>query len=366
MSSTPRNSPWTSVGLVLLTVLFCLGTLEAGLRIRAGYGSFRIDGYYEPDEGTYRLKKNASQTVRWPTTTFSVHTCDLGFRNSQPGPRHFGQRPYVAVLGASEVFGDGLNYEQSFIGVFAEHMKRRSFDVVNLAVGGHSLDEQARLFGEFSRSGQPAPAEVLIVLNPLLMQEYDKDHREVTVHRGHLFGRDWKMAYAKVILQKVSLTYTFLRDRFRNIQQKYFNRADYAAGYYEKMYSKQNPLHAPARREDFLRHLRNLEDDIVRLKATPVCVYCPTPGGFMLAKLKAQGQVNPQEVDTDFFRQLAKSHCLERGVRFVDLEPPLQKLFDKGEKLNIDLDSHFNAATSRVVGDALFAALDPAKPGAPK
>jgi hypothetical protein len=43
----------------------------------------------------------------------------------------------------------------------------------------------------------------------------------------------------------------------------------------------------------------------------------------------------------------------------VDLEPMLQERYDRGEKLNFDLDAHFNGPTSKAVGEYLYQSLAP-------
>lgn len=116
----------------------------------------------------------------------------------------------------------------------------------------------------------------------------------------------------------------------------------------------------PGKKEDFLKHLEDLEDYIRGLEATPICAYFPTVGGFMLNKLKKQGKLDEGTFDTEFFVDLVQTHCRAEGIQFVNLEPMLEQMYDKGEKLNLDLDSHFNAPTSRVIGEYLYGALKPA------
>ncbi len=105
--------------------------------------------------------------------------------------------------------------------------------------------------------------------------------------------------------------------------------------------------------------MRQLEQRIRGLGATPVCVYAPTVGGFLLNALKAQGKLDPSVFDTEFFAELARRHCTTEGIQFVDLEPLLQRKYDAGEKLNFDMDAHFNRPTSRAIGEYLYDALRP-------
>src|SRR5688572_4585062 len=151
--------------VVSCTLLLCLFMLEFGLRIIGRYRMGQVDGYLEAGGLSYVLKKNASKTVIWPGFSWNVYTCDRGFRASRPGPRNLSQ-PYYAVLGSSDAFGNGLDYEKTFVGVLDEKMDTHGIDIVNMAIGGQHLQEQAALFKQFARSTTNHPAGVLIFFNP--------------------------------------------------------------------------------------------------------------------------------------------------------------------------------------------------------
>ena len=75
--------------------------------------------------------------------------------------------------------------------------------------------------------------------------------------------------------------------------------------------------------------------------------------------LKAKGKIDGSLFDTQFFADLIENYCKAEGVRYIDLHPPVQARYDKGEKLNFDADGHFNGPTSRIVGEYLYDALKP-------
>jgi hypothetical protein len=114
-----------------------------------------------------------------------------------------------------------------------------------------------------------------------------------------------------------------------------------------------------------LKRLKELEDFIRVHGSTPVCVYAPTVGGFTLDRLRKEGKIDGQSFDTQFFVELVQKHCDSERIQLINLEPMLQQKYDKGEKLNFDLDSHFNQPTSKAIGEYLYRALKPA-PKAPK
>jgi hypothetical protein len=340
--------------------VLCLAILEVGLRATGRYRIGSVGGFWEQGGVSYRLKKNVTKRIEWPAMSFTVHTDELGFRYKRTGPRSLGTKPYWAVLGSSEVFGNGLDYEQTFVGVLGEKLERDGIDVVNMGVGGHHLLEQKAIFEAYTSSATSQPHKVIIVLNPLLIGGYDDIHENTIVKMGELFPDDsWRLPLAKTILSDLSADYRFFRDKFRNAQMNYFTHGDLSLSFYLERYSKKLPIRTAPKTEDFLRHMRTLEQRIRGLGATPVCVYSPAVGGFLLNKLKADGKLDGNLFETEFFVDLTQRHCAAEGIQFINLEPMLQKMYDRGEKLNFDADAHFNGPTSRVIGEYLYDALKP-------
>jgi len=345
--------------MVFATLAVCLGMLEIGLRVTGRFIGNSLTGYYAQGKTSYRLSKNVSKTVHWPTTTFTVNTDQMGFRSQKAGPRELGRKPYYAVLGSSDAFGDGLSYEQTFVGVFAENMEPHGIDVVNMGVGGHALDEQSDILKEYADSAKIMPEQVIICLNPRMIFEFDERHERVVVRHGNLFSKsNWRFLYLRRILESDFASYCFFRDAFRNIQLRYFNRRDFDTDFWVETYSTMNSIRSPKRTKVFLEHLKQLENYIRSLKATPVCVYCPTVGGFVLNKMKAEGMWKGPEFDTAFYPELLQAHCKAEGIQLINGEPILQKLYDQGKTLNLKLDAHFNSGTSHAVGELLYSALE--------
>ena len=355
----------TKLVLVLLTLAVCLAMLEIGLRVTGRYKMGRISGYLEQGAISYVLQRNASKTVFWPGMSWRVYTSDLGFRAERPGVRPLGDKPYYAVLGSSEVFGNGLDYEHTFPGVLAQKIQPAGLDLLNLAIPGHHFMEQDAVFRQFAASTKYKPEVVLICLNPLFIGGYDDIHENTAVRMGELFPREhWKLPLARMILGNSLATYSFFRDAIRNAQAKYLPSKDFALSFYVERYSTRHRFRNPEKTYDFLQRLKNLEAYIRSLNARPVCVYLPTVGGFALNELKAKGQLDPgiESFDTEFFVELARKHCEAEGVQFINAEPMLQKMYDAGQTLNFRGDAHFNEPASRAIGELLYQSLGPAVP----
>jgi hypothetical protein len=353
--------PAMANGLAVLgTLALCFAILEVGLRISGRYRIGSFGGFLEQGGLSYRLKANTTKRLEWPKVTFTVYTDDHGFRYRRTGTRAIGGKPYYAVLGSSEVFGNGLDYDQTFIGVLSGKLESDGIDVVNLAIPGHHLLEQISIFDAYASSATVQPQKVIIVLNPLFVGNYDDLQKNTVVKMGQLVEKDnWRVPLAKKMLDDQSAGYRFFRDRIRNAQATYFPRQDHDLSFYLERYSKKYPIRTAERTKDFLRQMKDFEQRIRDLGATPVCVYAPTVGGFLLNELKAGGKLDGSLFDTEFFVDLAQRHCAAEGIQFVNLEPLLQKRYDRGEKLNFDSDAHFNGPTSLVIGEYLYDALNP-------
>jgi hypothetical protein len=339
-------------------VLLCFGMLEIGLRAIGRYRLDRLDGYFAQTGLSYGLRQNVSRRVFWPTFSFVVNTDQYGARAKTPGPRQLGDKPYYAILGSSEVFGNGLDYEKTFVGVFADKMATQQIEIVNLAVAGHHLSEQEHRLREFIATVDAKPSVVVINLNPLLIGGYDVVGSNVIVRQGELFDRDnWRLAFAKVMLANASAVYCFLRDSIRKVQLRYFQRPDYSLDFYVERYSTNHPIRRPEKKTDFLKRLEQLEDYIRSFGAVPVVTYVPTSAEFLLDDLKQRGQLGDKPFDTEFFGKLAERHSAEAGVKFINFRPLLRKRYLQGHKLNFDLDAHFDGPTSLVMGDFMYSSF---------
>ena len=359
-AAQPRASRLGSVVAVLITIVVCLLILEFGLRWIGRYHVGDTEGYLAQEGPYYGLKKNAAKRVEWPNVRWNVYTDEYGFRAQETGPHDLDSKPYYAFLGASDVFGNGLDYEKSWVGVFAAKVAADQMELANLGVAGHHLLEQtARLKLSQTMLKHP-PKYVVIALNPLLIGGYDDVHASLVVKHGELFEKDnWRVPLVKMVLARQSAAYSFVRDGIRNTQTRYFERPDFSLDFYIQRYSTKLAVRRPEKMADYFRHLEELENYVRCIGATPLEIYVPATGGFLLNKLKAEGKVDGSLFDTNFFRDISQRHAAEVGITYLDLEPMLQERYDRGEKLNFDHDGHFNGPTAKAVGEYLYQFLSP-------
>ena len=211
--------------------------------------------------------------------SFTVYTSDLGFRVKAPGRQVIGQKPYYVALGASDVFGNGLDYEETFVGTLGNKLERHGVDVLNMGVAGHHLQEQVALFKQFVSSSRTPPRAVILFFNPLLIGGYDDNHENVVVKRGDLFPQDkWRVALLRKTLSNSSAAYCFFRDSIRSLQRRFSQREEFALSFYIEKFSTKHPIRTPERSKDFLQNLDAFEQYVRGLKAELIYVFMSSCG----------------------------------------------------------------------------------------
>jgi hypothetical protein len=339
--------------VVLPTVLLCVALLEIGLRLQGRLPSNVTDGIFEAYGTAYRLKPNQSKLSRTPSFTCTINTNSLGFRDRAPGPRRL-DRPYIAWMGDSATFANGVEYEESFVGRFGQASEQRGIEVVNMAVGGHHLGEQEDVLRDFLATAPRRPERVVFVFTPQLMALFEKRHHDLVVKSGYGFPRDsWMGPYLVVMLGNASSAYCFFRDGVRRLQGKLWHKGPETAADMLQMYARAHPATSPeatARLEERITQL----DERIRAAGSPVVhVYLPTTADLRVEEfLKLTGR-SAAEYDFDHYRDLLRRQSARSGVQLVDLTEVLKAEQAKGRPLGFSQDMHYNAPAQVQIAQAL-------------
>jgi hypothetical protein len=353
-----RKTVWSVLRAAFLivfpTILACLVILEIGLRLSGRVPSNTSDGIFEQFHNSYRLKKNITKISRTPVYSCVIHVNELGFRDRSTGPRALGPAPYDLFLGESLTFGNGLDYDQTFVGLYARARMSQGTDVVNLAVGGHKLLDQEALFHDFSQAVAKMPSRVIICFSPLLIEGFDQPYADIVIKNGYIFQKDnWLIPYVRIVMGNTSAAYCLFRDDIRKIQTRVSNYNARVARELMDFYSKDNRLSDPAVSERLESSLARLDGLIKGVGAESVYVYLPLSTDFMLDDLVRQAGKNPGDFDVYFYLKLIGKHCRKSGIPLIDVSPALEELYRKGQILNFVRDAHYNAPASQVIADAI-------------
>lgn len=136
--------------ILLVTTCLCVVILEISLRLVYGYGyldrpfMYRKFHQYDPEIGPI-LSPNREGMFRTAEGDrfYSVKINADGFRGGDLVDR---QTPKIAVLGDSFIFGYGVDQEDVFSTILD---KMTAADVINLGIGGTSLDQMYLLFTRY-------------------------------------------------------------------------------------------------------------------------------------------------------------------------------------------------------------------------
>jgi hypothetical protein len=346
---------------ICATLLLCFGGLELGLRALGRGPTNMADGIAAQYGDSFRLKKNITKIVKYPAFTYTVRTNAYGFRDASTGPRDLGAKPFCVFLGASDVFGNGVDYEDSFVGIFAAAAAARGLDVLNLAVGGHYFLDQEDLFKDFMAETGLKPRTVFLCVNALHIPKFDRRNRHVVVKSGYVMARRaWPVTYVRLLAGNISSAFCFFRDGIRSIQQRYFRyEVTEKSPEFLQIYDKTNPIRQPARIRQFEDYLDGFEAFCREKGIELAYVYLPLSDSFNLPKMLEQLGMDPDLFDASFYEGLIREHCRRAGARFISPRTALERCLTEGRELRFKLDPHFNPFANKVIGDHLVAELFP-------
>ncbi len=339
-----------------ITVIVCFLLLEIGLRV-TGHGSFNLSlGEYEQHGNSYRLQKNATKFHDWSTSTFTVCTNSLGIRDKNVGERDIGDRPYIVFIGDSQVFGLGVDYEKSFVGVFADYAAEKDIEVLNLATGGHFLQEQEELFKEILEKMPNKPSLLFYTVNASSLNWFDSVHKGILVKNGYVFYRaTWKSAYVKMMLQNNLSFYVFFRDIYWSLNRSWGGTEN------EVRFPKHFDLYTKESRLYDAETVRKLEDHINRFQSycdelgiRTVYLYLPIVDSFTIREIVTQLGRDPDEYDTSIYQRFMVDYCARHEHLYLDPKPVLKEYYDQGEELDLGRDPHYNDFSNRIVGEYII------------
>ncbi len=344
---------------VLPTLVVCLFLLEVGLRALGRPPSNTTEGIFEQRGTGYGLKPNMTKVSRLPAFTYVVHTDANGFRAPAPGPRPIGAKPWFAFLGDSITFGNGVAYEDSFVGVFAEDAGKLGYEVVNLAVGGHRFSDQEDRLQQTLDAAPRKPVAVVVVFTALFVWAYDQRDRDILVVNGGLFSRhSWRIPYLRALLGDASSAYCLFRDGIRKLQER-ASQGSRSRAFLEPLmiFSRDAEGFGPGVEAQIDERLAKLDARICGAGATPIYVYMPTSPDLRVDEFLALAHRGRDEYDFSRYRDLLARHCERAGDRLVDLGPLLERRKASGAPLAFALDPHYDVPTNRAIGQALAEAI---------
>jgi hypothetical protein len=329
--------------------------LELGLRATGRIPTNTIDGIAEQYGDSFRLKKNITKRFHYPAFSYTVFTDAYGFRDKATGEKDLEAHPFLAFLGASDVFGNGVDFESSFVGVFAQQASQRDFEVVNLAVGGHYFLDQEDLFKDFIKNTGLHPSTVFLCANALHIPKFDRRNHNIIVKNGYAIDKNgWRIAYLRLLAGESSAAYCFFRDGIRRIQERYMNY-ELKEDTYEflQIYSRSNKIRDPERIAEFNNYLTEFAGYCRKNSINLVMVYLPLSDSFNLKEIVKKLGADPENYDSSFYEELIESYCRSNGIKLINIRPILERAHNEGQVIRFKLDPHYNDYANRIIGEFL-------------
>lgn len=345
----------TTICALLPTILICFVVLEIGLRATGRTPSNSTDGFYVQHKQSYRMKKNFTKLIHYPSYTCTIYTNSFGFRDKAIGSRKIGLAPYIVFLGESLTFGNGVDYDQSFVGVFDQLANKHGFEALNLAVGGHGFYEQEEFLQDFLAAVHQMPAKVIICYSPPFLRKIVYAYPDLVVKGGYVFPKEgWIFPYLRIFLGDASAVYCFFRDSFRRIQSRFPSVSSEQMSQILANYSIDNIIRQPSSVEQIEEKLKKLDMFIIDSGAVPIYVYLPLSTDFDAEKFLELSDKPKEMYDFLLYYGLLEEHCKKAQVQLINLFPVLKENYEKGEKLSFMADGHYNISASRIIGETIF------------
>jgi len=343
----------------VFAILFCILILEFGLKNIGRGPNNTHKGIYEAYKDFYKLKKNIKKKIISSSGTYNIYTNSFGFRDMKPGDIELKNKPFYIFLGASDVFGDGMDYEKTFVGIFSDYASTKGIETLNMAVGGQPFIYQVMLLQDFiNKDFSYYPKVVIFCFNDLNIPTFDWRNwksNDIKVVNGDLFdSKGWILTYIKFQFENYSGTYCFLREKYQKLRQKLtsFRTSPYSE--FLDAYSKTNRMHNSDTIDKFESYLKNFEDYCMKYGIIPVYVYMPLADSFRFNEILKEIGKDPEGYDTDYYENLMQRYCEKRKVQLIDLKPLLNEHYNEGRKLRFDLDAHYNIYTNKVIGEYII------------
>lgn len=340
--------------VISLTTGLCVLILEAGLRFLGRMPNRINGGIYEQWGDSFCLRKNMIFYKNEPLPPFYfIITNSFGFRDKQIGERDIDSKDCYVFLGASDVFGNAVNYEDSFVGIFSEAARQKNIEVLNLAVGGHRIQDQEELLQDFLKKQNIKLVKVILCINPSSIASFDSRRSNYFVKNGYGFHvPKLRVQRYRFLIDFFASTFLFFQEHWYKIKANLEDVPEYLT-----VYSKKNRMFEPStikRFENYMDQFRNFCDNI---NAELIYIYLPLIDSFELNDLLIAAKEDTNNYDISLYDKLIVTYCKNRGLKYLNLRPLLIDYHNKGVQLRFETDEHYNIFANQVIGKQLIQKL---------
>lgn len=329
---------------------------EAYFRALGDAPSAAMGGLYiQFGSDNFKLAPSIDTQASLYVGTVSVHTDGLGLRcdSARRFAVHSGDSLDVLLVGDSQGFGNGVDFENSLSGTVIQGLARRGYRAANSSVGGHHLGSQFELVTWLVEDQHVKVSHFVLMLTPALIGSDDEYNHATVGKDGRLYGkgRENSTLYGRVRLwsQTHLVAYGRVRDALRNLGLEPSADNDEIFQLYQTRDRAADPLF-----QDQVRRLK----EFARLHgATVDLVYVPFVNEVDFGAIQRAAAKAGRVIDVEAPWRTVSSVAATLQLPLYDLRPPLRKARAAGYGLKVKADFHYSAQLSELSGSALAAEL---------
>jgi hypothetical protein len=336
---------------VLVGCALSIPCVEIVLRLLGEHTTSNLVGLYQPfGRNGYKLSPNFRGDTNQLVGRFSVLTNDLGLRcgkNSRRSGTAEGAKG-ILVLGASQVYGDGLNYEDSLVGHLASLAGERGLAVNNAGVGGHYLENQFELTQWLYDRGV-RPTHIIVLLDPYLIATAGSYNQAYVGSDGVLYEKESASRHRLTFwLKRHTVTYARVRNAIIRLQPN--PKTDLTSAVV-RLYSKAEEDGYRERTLQFLKHLSAWCDE---RHIAIMLVYDPGVVEFTFDPVVRLGRSAGVDVDRNVPYRAASSAAASLSIPFQDSRPAIERESLNGQPLALWDGWHYSAPVSATVARSIW------------
>jgi hypothetical protein len=307
--------------------------------------------------GNYKLGASVDTYAFYASGRKTIHTDSLGLRCD--GARRFAAKRGDAVdlllLGDSQGFGNGVNFEESIGGALAGIEAQQGYRVSNASVGGHNLPSQYELARWLLDEQGLKVENVVLFITPAMIYSGEKQDPVTVGDDGRLYsGNVGSGALLKVWVKTHLVIYSRLRDAVRNagIGVDPAKNSASVFGFYHV------GKRTEAIRSELLADVGKLQAFAAEHRANVYLVYVPLTVEADFSPLQQAAAKTGMDLDPDVPLRITSSVAERLHVPLYSLKPVLTKIRSERQPLNVIGDFHYSPVLSRACASNLAAELE--------
>ena len=341
-------------GALILAVTWAVSIVgaEASFRLIGDRPSDAMKGLYVSfAKDNFKMGPLVSTEASLYAGHIKVYTDSLGLRCDEA--RRYGVKAGdsldVILVGDSQGFGNGVNYEQSIAGTVIEKLAERGYRSANASVGGHHLGSQFELVRWLVEQQHVRISNYVFLLTPALIRSDDEYNHAVVGEDGRLYGKGRDNSTvggrARLWAKTRLVTYGRVRDAARNLG---LEPDDDSAVTFQLYGAEKQPSD-----ELFSEQVLQFQSFAEKHGATVQFIYMPLTIEADFTPVREAARKAGRQVDADATWRVVSAVAKDLNIPIYDLRPTLKQAHAEGQVLKVKADFHYSPTLSQEGGVAI-------------